>query len=79
MTRIILRLRLFGMEELDIPAEILRLEAIAYARGFTVSDVCREIPMHRGTWQRWKDGDCEPKAIIWNRVVRTVEGLKIRK
>ena len=58
-----------------VAAEILRYETIAEQKGWTASSLCRELGINRGTWQRWKDGDIDPKIIVWERLKHLVASL----
>ena len=59
----------------DIKAAILRYETIAERKGWSASGLCRQLGINRGTWQRWKDGDIEPKIIVWERLKHLVATL----
>lgn len=49
--------------------------AIAGA-GVSVGDFCREIGVHRATWQRWKAGRSAPDVPAWERVVAKLRALR---
>jgi hypothetical protein len=52
---------------MSIRENIISAETRAKAIGLSVDDLCRQIGVHRATWQRWKAGVTEPRLSDWER------------
>ena len=65
-----------------VSKRILEAEAHLPQLLLTVDELCREIGVHRATWQRWKKDRTKPRVTRWRevepRLVRLIERAKAR-
>ena len=55
------------------------IETRAEALGVSISHVCREAPVNRGTFQRWKTGQRQASVNMLRRCVVVLDGLDMER
>lgn len=62
--------------QLTMPERVRAAEGAIAGAGLSIGDFCREVGIHRATWQRWKAGRSAPDVPAWERVVATLRTLR---